>query len=54
MRSRDGKRRSKGDVVYILCRSEGREQKDRAIREKHEAKWLADVEKLQAGWPRAV
>jgi len=41
------KRRSKDGVVYILCRSEGREEKDRAIREKHEAKWVADVEKLQ-------
>src|SRR5712691_7851437 len=41
------KRRSKDDVVYILCRSEGRAEKDRAIREKHEAKWPADVEKLQ-------
>jgi len=41
------KRRSKDDVVYILCRSEGRDEKDRAIRAKHEAKWLADVEKLQ-------
>ena len=41
------KRRSKDDVVYILCRSEGRNEKDRAIRAKHEAKWLADVEKLQ-------
>jgi len=41
------KRRVKDDVVYILCRSEGREEKDRAIRDKHEAKWVADVEKLQ-------
>ncbi len=41
------KRRSKDDVVYILCRSEGREEKDRAIRDKHEAKWLADVDKLE-------
>lgn len=41
------KRQSKDDVVYILCRSEGREEKDRAIRAKHEAKWLTDVEKLQ-------
>jgi len=41
------KRRSQDGVVYILCRSEGREEKDRAIREKHEAKWVADVEKLQ-------
>jgi transposase len=41
------KRRPKDGVVYILCRSEGREAKDRAIREKHEAKWVADVDKLQ-------
>ncbi len=41
------KRRSKDDVVYILCRSAGREEKDRAIRDKHEAKWVADVDKLQ-------
>ena len=27
------KRQQKGDAVYILCRSEGREEKDRAIRE---------------------
>ena len=30
------KRRQKGDEIYILCRSEGREEKDRAIREKQE------------------
>jgi len=41
------KRRQKGDEVYILCRSEGRKEKDRAIREKHEGKLLADVRKLQ-------
>ena len=41
------KRQQKGDVVYILCRSEGREQKDRAIRETHEAKLIADLNKLQ-------
>jgi transposase len=41
------KRRSKDGVVYILCRSDGRKEKDRAIRDKHEAKWVADVEKLQ-------
>jgi len=41
------KRRQKGDVVYILCRSEGREEKDRAIREKQEAKLIADLTKLQ-------
>src|SRR5213593_4669107 len=41
------KRQQKGDVVYILCRSEGREEKDRAIRETHEAKLLRDLTKLQ-------
>ena len=41
------KRQQKGDVVYILCRSEGREDKDRAIREKQEAKLIADLTKLQ-------
>lgn len=41
------KRRQKGDVVYILCRSEGRQEKDRAIRDTHEQRWLADVTRLQ-------
>ena len=41
------KRRQKGDVVYILCRSEGREEKDRAIREKQETKLITDLTKLQ-------
>jgi len=41
------KRQQKGDVVYILCRSEGREEKDRAIRETHESKLLQDLTKLQ-------
>jgi len=41
------KRQQKGEVVYILCRSEGREEKDRAIREKQEAKLLADLAKLR-------
>jgi len=41
------KRQQKGDVLYILCRSEGRQEKDRAIREAHEAKLLADLKKLQ-------
>ncbi len=41
------KRREKGDEVYILCRSEGRKEKDRAIRRTHEGKLLADVGKLQ-------
>lgn len=41
------KRQRKGEGVYILCRSEGREEKDRAIREKQEAKLLGDLTKLQ-------
>jgi transposase len=41
------KRQQKGEVFYLLCRSEGREEKDRAIREKQEARWLVDVGKLQ-------
>src|SRR5207249_3146910 len=41
------KRRQKGDEVYILCRSEGRQDKDRASRETHEGKLLADLRKLQ-------
>src|SRR5207249_4129467 len=41
------KRQQQGDVVYILCRSDGREEKDRAIRDTHEAKLLQDLSKLQ-------
>ena len=41
------KRQQKGDVIYILCRSDGREEKDRAIRETHEAKLLKDLTRLQ-------
>jgi transposase len=41
------KRRQKDGVVYILCRSEGREEKDRAIREKQAEKLLRDLGKLQ-------
>jgi hypothetical protein len=37
------KRQQKGDVLYILCRSEGREEKDRAIRKTQEAKLFADI-----------
>jgi transposase len=42
------KRRVVGDEVHILCRSDGREAKDQAIREKHEQRLLADLRKLQA------
>jgi transposase len=41
------KRRQKDDIVYLLCRSEGREEKDRAIREKQETKLIADLNRLQ-------
>lgn len=40
------KRRQKGDEVYILCRSEGRRNKDRAIREAHEQKLIGDLVRL--------
>ena len=42
------KRTVVGDEVHILCKSDGREAKDRAIREKHEQRLLADLRKLQA------
>jgi transposase len=42
------KRQRVGDEVHILCRSEARIDKDRAIRDKHEQRLLADLRKLQA------
>jgi transposase len=42
------KRRQQGEEVYILCRSEGRQEKDRAVRETHEQRLRKDLEKLQA------
>jgi len=42
------KRQTVGDEVHILCRSEARIEKDRAIRDKHEQRRLADLHKLQA------
>jgi transposase len=41
------KRQQKDGVVYILCRSDGRKDKDRAIRETQEKKLIADLQKLQ-------
>jgi len=41
------KRRQKGNEVYILCVSEGRAQKDRAIREKQEQRFEQDLEALK-------
>jgi transposase len=42
------KRRQRGEEVYILCLSEGRQAKDRAIRETHERRLRKDLERLQA------
>lgn len=42
------KRRQQGNEVYILCVSQGRQQKDRAIRETHEQRLKTDWEKLKA------
>jgi transposase len=41
------KRRQKGEEVYILCLSEGREEKDRAIREKQQERLIKDLERLK-------
>jgi len=35
------------DEVVVLCRSEGRQEKDRAIREKQEARLLKDLERFK-------
>jgi transposase len=40
------KRQAVGDEVHILCRSDARVEKDRAIRDKHEQRLLADLGKL--------
>ena len=42
------KRHRLGRELYILCRSDGRKEKDRAIRERHEQRLLADLDKLRA------
>ena len=42
------KRQQNGDEIYILCVSEGRQEKDRAIRESHEQRLKKDLERLQA------
>lgn len=42
------KRAEDEDHLYVLCLSEGRQAKDRAIREKHEKRLLIDLEALQA------
>ena len=42
-----GEARQIGDEVHILCQSDGREQKDRAIREKHEQRLLAELRRCK-------
>jgi transposase len=39
--------RQKGDELYVLCWSDGRRQKDRAIRQQHEQRLRADLDKLK-------
>jgi len=41
-------RRQQANEVYILCLSEEREEKDRAIRETHEQRMRKDLERLKA------
>ncbi len=41
------KRQVVGDELHLLCKSDGREAKDWAIRAKHEERLLADLRKLQ-------
>src|SRR3989454_3256404 len=41
------KRQQTRDLVYLLCRSEGRKEKDRAIRQTQETKLVRDLTKLQ-------
>jgi transposase len=41
------KRRESGEQVYVLCLSEGRKEKDRAIRQSHERRLLKDLESLR-------
>jgi transposase len=42
------KRRVVGAEIHLLCRSDGRTEKDRAIRDTHDARFLTDLRKLQA------
>jgi transposase len=37
----------RGDLLYVLCRSEGRVAKDRAIRQNHERRLLVDIDHLR-------
>ena len=48
------KRAVSGNEIHILCRSDGRLQKDRAIRDTHEQRFLRDLTKLQTRVTRAA
>lgn len=41
------KKVQKGEITYVLCVSEGRTEKDKAIRQRQEQKFLSDTEKLR-------
>jgi hypothetical protein len=45
--SQEGQEGQKTPKTYVLCLSEGRKKKDRAIREKQEKKLLQDLKKLE-------
>jgi transposase len=42
------KRSAGAQEVHVLCKSDGRKEKDRAIREKHEQRLIEDLKKLAA------
>lgn len=41
------KRFEKGDEYFVLCISDGRADKDKAIREKQEKRFVAELSKLE-------
>ena len=47
------KRLERPDAVFLLCVSPARAEKDRAIREKQEARWLKELEKLSTSVKKA-
>jgi len=49
------KRAVSGDEVHILCRSDGRREKDQAIRDKHEQRFLRAISpNFRRAWPTAA
>jgi len=41
------KSKKEGETLYVLCVSEGRKEKDKAIREREERRLLADIKRLE-------